>query len=795
MADELRPDVQAARDEMTVRFGTSREIDKLGEHLWDPEHVAHLAKAAHGNVGGLLVLTDRRLLFLKEGRRSQTAASFPLETISSAHWSSGLMTGKLTVTASGNEVVITEIEKPEGSAIVATLNRFLAGAPAPPPDPAPGTGFGPQPTESPPSAPSTSSVTGGSGPSQQEAPPAQGEQLGCLTGLAVVAAVPLAVWAVISHTLWGGIAGFVVGVVGAAVAAASWLSSRRQAGGPGAPRKRPVGIAIAGLAALAVGSIGLGQNAWYRWVSCAPEPAADLVGCDLAGRDLDEVDLNGADLTGANLTSANLTGADMEGADLSGAALAGAVLSSANLAGSNLAGLDLTPVALDGVTLAGADLTGTTLATQDLSQVDLSGSTLRDATLTEADLTGANLSEADLAEADLTSAVLDTIDLTTSGLTGTVLAGTSLAGTNLAGHDLSGLDLSDANLTDADLAGTILSQADLAGATLVDATATRAAIDRADLAGADLSGADLSGADLTDADLSSVNLTSTILPGANLDNANLTGATLTGARLAGASLSGANLADLDLSGLDLSSANLAEADLTDADLSGTDLTEVDFTSANLSDADLTDATAGSILLTGADLEGVEGMSDADTAAGLGVTLDELAARLIADNQRLESRAATIRQLGEACTTDTAARVDYAVADSVAVLDGAGAEAHGFADVVASELGLTLPPAARMATLVVCVGEPEAILVETCEYSTTGFPPFTNFVERYRHRTAVKLVDLRGFPDRRVRQIEVDGETPGGCPEFELFDFGSTTEVIRGEEPDALSVAAAVQANL
>jgi hypothetical protein len=101
----------------------------------------------------------------------------------------------------------------------------------------------------------------------------------------------------------------------------------------------------------------------------------------------------------------------------------------------------------------------------------------------------------------------------------------------------------------------------------------------------------------------------------------------------------------------------------------------------------------------------------------------------------------------------------------------------------------------MATLVLCVSEPAAILIETCEYSATGFAPFTNFVERYRYRTTVKLIDLRRLPDVRVRQIDIDGETPGGCPGYELFDFGSTTEQIRGPEPDELGVAAAVQAEL
>jgi hypothetical protein len=137
MADvQLRPDIQAARDRMSYRLGSNREIKKLTNYLWEGETVTHLAGGLYGPGTGLVVLTDRRLMFVKDGWTSQVTEDFPFERISSIQWSAGMMLGKITVFASGNKAVIDQMQKPDGKAMVDAINSIISKGPAHAPAPA-----------------------------------------------------------------------------------------------------------------------------------------------------------------------------------------------------------------------------------------------------------------------------------------------------------------------------------------------------------------------------------------------------------------------------------------------------------------------------------------------------------------------------------------------------------------------------------------------------------------------------------------------------------------------------------
>jgi Bacterial PH domain/Short C-terminal domain len=103
---EDRPDIAAARKQMKAKTGSGKEVKRLAEHLWEGELVESMAQAQpKGEAGaGLLVLTDRRLLFVKEGMfgRSKTE-DFPFDKITSVAFSKGMATGDLKVMAMGNE--------------------------------------------------------------------------------------------------------------------------------------------------------------------------------------------------------------------------------------------------------------------------------------------------------------------------------------------------------------------------------------------------------------------------------------------------------------------------------------------------------------------------------------------------------------------------------------------------------------------------------------------------------------------------------------------------------------------
>jgi hypothetical protein len=127
--ETLRPDIQAAADRMASKFGARREIRRLGEYLWEGETVQHLAGGAYGGGLGVLALTDRRLLFLRDGWVNKTTEDFPIEKISSVEWRSGFSQGTLTVYASGNKAEIKQIINPDGKSIADAIRARLTGSP------------------------------------------------------------------------------------------------------------------------------------------------------------------------------------------------------------------------------------------------------------------------------------------------------------------------------------------------------------------------------------------------------------------------------------------------------------------------------------------------------------------------------------------------------------------------------------------------------------------------------------------------------------------------------------------
>jgi hypothetical protein len=143
MADSIRSDIDAAVSKMSTKIGGKREIKKLPEHLWEGETVDWLATGMYGGGIGILALTDRRLLFLKDGMMKQTSEDFPLDKISSVQWSSGMMQGKIQVFVSGSKSEITNVSKAEGKAITDSIRGHISGGspqapqPAAPPSPQP----------------------------------------------------------------------------------------------------------------------------------------------------------------------------------------------------------------------------------------------------------------------------------------------------------------------------------------------------------------------------------------------------------------------------------------------------------------------------------------------------------------------------------------------------------------------------------------------------------------------------------------------------------------------------------
>lgn len=139
MAEDLRSDIAAAKSRMRVKLGGGREIKRLPEHLWEGETVERMTTGVYGNGTGLIVLTDRRLLFVQDGVMSKRSEDFPLDKVSSVQWGSGLMLGAITIFASGNKTEIKNVNKDDGKEIV-DLVRARISAPSAAPSAAAGGG-------------------------------------------------------------------------------------------------------------------------------------------------------------------------------------------------------------------------------------------------------------------------------------------------------------------------------------------------------------------------------------------------------------------------------------------------------------------------------------------------------------------------------------------------------------------------------------------------------------------------------------------------------------------------------
>lgn len=130
--------VEAAASRMKNKLGSKREIRSLPDHLHDGEHVDMMTAGYYGGGSGLLALTDRRLLFLRDGRMSKTVEDFTYDRITSLQWKTGMVLGTITVTVAGSSAEITNLDKTTGKEIADAARARMGTATTTAP-PSPGT--------------------------------------------------------------------------------------------------------------------------------------------------------------------------------------------------------------------------------------------------------------------------------------------------------------------------------------------------------------------------------------------------------------------------------------------------------------------------------------------------------------------------------------------------------------------------------------------------------------------------------------------------------------------------------
>lgn len=132
-----RPDIAAAVARMNRTVSVGRELRELGTVIGAHEGVERIVRGTDGQGFGVLVLTERRLVFFRLGLTSRRVEDFALGSVSSVAWSARRGTGDLTVVAGGVRFVVQALGEREGAAFADALRVRTAAFVAPTPVPAP----------------------------------------------------------------------------------------------------------------------------------------------------------------------------------------------------------------------------------------------------------------------------------------------------------------------------------------------------------------------------------------------------------------------------------------------------------------------------------------------------------------------------------------------------------------------------------------------------------------------------------------------------------------------------------
>jgi hypothetical protein len=110
--EEIKSEIQNLKlDNISTVFGR-KEINELPQILAPTEHIDNIIQGTYNNGQGILVSTNRRLLFVDKGLvYGLKVEDFPLDKISSIQYETGLLLGKVKVHTSGNIATIDNVEK------------------------------------------------------------------------------------------------------------------------------------------------------------------------------------------------------------------------------------------------------------------------------------------------------------------------------------------------------------------------------------------------------------------------------------------------------------------------------------------------------------------------------------------------------------------------------------------------------------------------------------------------------------------------------------------------------------
>jgi hypothetical protein len=130
--DALRPDIRAAAARLGSRLRDPGELAPVEGYLHEHETVRFVVQGTYERAGGVLVLTDARLIFFHR-RVTKPSLDLSLGAISAVSTSSGLSTGEIALAVGEKTVAVSRIVKADLEPLAHAVRRAREAAPDEPP--------------------------------------------------------------------------------------------------------------------------------------------------------------------------------------------------------------------------------------------------------------------------------------------------------------------------------------------------------------------------------------------------------------------------------------------------------------------------------------------------------------------------------------------------------------------------------------------------------------------------------------------------------------------------------------
>jgi hypothetical protein len=131
--DGLRPDIRAAGARLGSRLRDPGDLAPVEGYLREHETVRFVALGTYERAGGVLVLTDARLLFFHR-RVTNPSLDLSLGAVARVSTSAGLSTGEVAMSVGEETVAVSRIVKGDVEPLAHAIRQAVGAAP---PEPAP----------------------------------------------------------------------------------------------------------------------------------------------------------------------------------------------------------------------------------------------------------------------------------------------------------------------------------------------------------------------------------------------------------------------------------------------------------------------------------------------------------------------------------------------------------------------------------------------------------------------------------------------------------------------------------